>query len=221
VGFTRRVLAWYAERGINAQRLMTDKAWAPARRPRSSTSRRPVTRPDPQNPACASRRDVPTARRDHTVLDTAHAPHDGADHDPKRASVARGPRCRDSHLLEFDDRTAQWVLELVVRNGEQLAVVTSLPNMSTALRLVRQGRGDATVSETLNSNSINLVGGVIIPAAILGLGRIAADAEGDLLWLTVLTGRSLVALAHPRGMGRLAGLALVGGFVAFVVSHVV
>jgi cation:H+ antiporter len=112
-------------------------------------------------------------------------------------------------------------LELVVRNGEQLAVVTSLPNMSTALRLVRQGRGDATVSETLNSNSINLVGGVIIPAAILGLGHIAADAEGDLLWLTVLTGRSLVALAHPRGMGRLAGLALVGGFVAFVVSHVV
>ena len=51
-----------------------------------------------------------------------------------------------------------------------LAVVTSLPNMSTAIRLARQGRGDATVSETLNSNNINLVGGIVIPAAILGLG---------------------------------------------------
>jgi hypothetical protein len=39
-----------------------------------------------------------------------------------------------------------------------LAVVTSLPNASTAFRLTRQGRGDAAVSETLNSNNINLVG---------------------------------------------------------------
>ena len=53
-----------------------------------------------------------------------------------------------------------------------LAVVTSLPNMSTAIRLARQGRGDATVSETLNSNNINLVGGIVIPAAILGLGTV-------------------------------------------------
>jgi cation:H+ antiporter len=102
-----------------------------------------------------------------------------------------------------------------------LAVVTSLPNMSTAIHLARQGRGDATVSETLNSNTINLVGGLIIPAAILGLGHTGSDAQGDLLWLAALTGGTLVALARPRGMGRLAGLVLVGGYVAFVVSHVV
>jgi cation:H+ antiporter len=102
-----------------------------------------------------------------------------------------------------------------------LAVVTSLPNMSTAIRLARQGRGDATVSETLNSNNINLVGGIVIPAAILGLGTVPGSASGDLVWLAVLTGGTLVALAMRGGMGRLAGVALVGAYLAFVVAHAV
>jgi transposase InsO family protein len=34
VGFTRRALAWYAQRGIQAQRLMTDNAWVYTRSPR-------------------------------------------------------------------------------------------------------------------------------------------------------------------------------------------
>jgi cation:H+ antiporter len=102
-----------------------------------------------------------------------------------------------------------------------LAVVTSLPNMSTAIRLARQGRGDATVSETLNSNNINLVGGIVIPAAILGLGTVPGSASSDLVWLAVLTGGTLVALAMRGGMGRLAGVALVGAYLAFVVAHAV
>jgi cation:H+ antiporter len=102
-----------------------------------------------------------------------------------------------------------------------LAVVTSLPNMSTALRLARQGRGDATVSETLNSNNINLVGGIIIPAVILGLGSVPGDVSADLIWLALLTAGALVALAARQGMGRLAGIALVGAYVAFVITHAV
>jgi cation:H+ antiporter len=100
-----------------------------------------------------------------------------------------------------------------------LAVVTSLPNMSTALRLARQGRGDATVSETLNSNNINLVGGIVLPAAILGLGTLPGGTSSDLLWLALLTAGTLLALAPRGGMTRLAGIALVGGYVAFVVAH--
>jgi transposase InsO family protein len=34
VGFTERALAWYAERGIHAQRVMTDNAWVYTRSPR-------------------------------------------------------------------------------------------------------------------------------------------------------------------------------------------
>src|SRR5438309_1679006 len=41
-----------------------------------------------------------------------------------------------------------------------LAVLTSLPNAYTGLRLGRAGRGSALVAETMNSNTINLVGGM-------------------------------------------------------------
>jgi cation:H+ antiporter len=100
-----------------------------------------------------------------------------------------------------------------------LAVVTSLPNMSTALRLARQDRGDATVSETLNSNNINLVGGIVIPAVILGPGSVPGSVSADLIWLVMLTAGTLFALASRHGMGRLWGIALVGAYVAFVITH--
>ena len=93
--------------------------------------------------------------------------------------------------------------------------------MSTAIRLARQGRGDATVSETLNSNNINLVGGIVIPAAILGLGTVPGGVTSDLIWLAVLTAGTFAGLASRGGMGRLAGIALVGAYLAFVVAHAV
>jgi cation:H+ antiporter len=102
-----------------------------------------------------------------------------------------------------------------------LAVVTSLPNASTSFRLARQGRGDAAVSETLNSNNINLIGGIVIPAAILGIGTVSGGVSADLIWLAILTAATLGALATRGGMGRLAGLALVSGYVAFVVAHLI
>lgn len=101
-----------------------------------------------------------------------------------------------------------------------LAVVTSLPNMSTAIRLARQRRGDATISETLNSNTINLVGGILVPALILGLGTVPGDAKGDMLWLVALTLGTLGALAMPRGMGRRAGIVLICGYLAFILSRI-
>lgn len=102
-----------------------------------------------------------------------------------------------------------------------LAVVTSLPNMATALRLARQGRGDATVSETMNSNAINLVGGIAIPTAILGVGAMAATVQHELLWLAALTAGTLLALARPQGAGRVAGFLLVLAYLAFVVTSAV
>jgi cation:H+ antiporter len=102
-----------------------------------------------------------------------------------------------------------------------LAVVTSLPNMSTAIRLARQGRGDATVSETLNSNTINLVGGILIPALILGLGSVPQGANSDMLWLAALTIGTVGALAMPRGMRRLGGAILIASYLAFVMTRLV
>ena len=62
------------------------------------------------------------------------------------------------------------VPEIVV-GGLVLAAVTSLPNAVAAVYLAARGRGAATLSTALNSNTLNVVIGVLVPAALIGLGR--------------------------------------------------
>ena len=73
-----------------------------------------------------------------------------------------------------------------------LAVLTSLPNAFTGVRLGLQRRGSALLAETLNSNTINLVAGVAIPALLLTLGSYSGLVAFDLAWLI---GTTLVVLA--------------------------
>ena len=58
----------------------------------------------------------------------------------------------------------------IVTGGLVLAVVTSLPNAVSAVYLARRGRGAAVLSIALNSNAINVVAGLLIPACLAGLG---------------------------------------------------
>jgi cation:H+ antiporter len=102
-----------------------------------------------------------------------------------------------------------------------LAVLTSLPNAFTAVRLGLHGRGSAVLSETLNSNTINLVAGVAIPALVLTLGDFSGLVGFDLLWLIGMTLVTLVLLARPRGVGRSAGALLLVLFVAFAAVQVI
>ena len=55
------------------------------------------------------------------------------------------------------------VPEIIV-GGLVLAAVTSLPNAVSAVYLARRGRGAATLSTALNSNSLNVTAGLLIPA---------------------------------------------------------
>jgi cation:H+ antiporter len=52
-----------------------------------------------------------------------------------------------------------------------LAALTGIPNLVGAMQLARRGRGTAVVSETLNSNSLNVIFGLCLPAALLGASR--------------------------------------------------
>lgn len=97
-----------------------------------------------------------------------------------------------------------------------LAVLTSLPNAYTGVRLGRAGRGSALVSETMNSNTINLVGGIAIPALVVGFGaRFSNLVAGDLVWLVVATAAAMGLLARPEGMRRAGGALLIASWVAF------
>jgi cation:H+ antiporter len=97
-----------------------------------------------------------------------------------------------------------------------LAVLTSLPNAYTGVRLGRAGRGSALVSETMNSNTINLVGGIAIPALVVGFGaRFSNLVAGDLVWLVVATAAAIGLLARPQGLRRVGGGLLIASWVAF------
>jgi cation:H+ antiporter len=97
-----------------------------------------------------------------------------------------------------------------------LAVLTSLPNAFTAVRLGVSGRGAALVSETVNSNTINLVGGVLFPALVVGIGQLSGADRFGLAWLIGMTCVSLVVLGRPGGARRLDGVLLIALYLVFV-----
>ena len=98
-----------------------------------------------------------------------------------------------------------------------LAVVTSLPNAYTGVRLGRARRGSALVSETMNSNTINLVGGLAIPALFVAASVRSGLERADGIWLLAATALALGLLSPRRGMGRPGGVLLVASWVAFAV----
>jgi cation:H+ antiporter len=97
-----------------------------------------------------------------------------------------------------------------------LGPLTSIPNAQTAIRLGKRSRGEALVSETFASNTINLLGGVLLPALFVEVVLRTHGERLDLLWLWVMTGACLVGLARRRGLGRAWGGGLLALYLAFV-----
>jgi cation:H+ antiporter len=95
-----------------------------------------------------------------------------------------------------------------------LAVVTSIPNAYTGVRLGLARRGSALVSETMNSNTINLVGGLALPALFVGVSSTSL-ARVDGIWLLAATTATVVLLAPRRGATRMGGALLIASWVAF------
>jgi cation:H+ antiporter len=109
----------------------------------------------------------------------------------------------------------------VIVGGLVLAAVTSLPNAVAAVYLASKGRGAAAFSTALNSNTLNVVAGLVLPATILGLARPSGPTvliAGAYMGLTALT----LALAYSdRGLRRGSGWLIVvcyGGFVATLLA---
>ncbi len=112
------------------------------------------------------------------------------------------------------------VPEIIV-GGLVLAAVTSLPNAVAAVYLAGRGRGAATLSTALNSNAINVVAGLLLPGALLGLGRPSAQAVLVTAWYLALTVAVLVIAYHQRGLSRRAGSLIIAAYAAFTASVIV
>src|SRR5579859_6379656 len=106
----------------------------------------------------------------------------------------------------------------IITGGLVLAVVTSLPNAVSAVYLARRGRGAAVLSTALNSNAINVVAGLLIPASLAGLGP--RSGQGLLVagWYAGLTVLALGLAFRGRGLGRLPGAAIIAGYLVFVTA---
>jgi cation:H+ antiporter len=106
----------------------------------------------------------------------------------------------------------------IVMGGLVLAAVTSLPNAVAAVYLAGRGRGAATLSTALNSNTINVVIGLLVPAALIGLGRPSGQTILAAAWYMGLTVAVLGLAYRDRGIGRVTGLLVIGAYLVFAGS---
>jgi cation:H+ antiporter len=101
-----------------------------------------------------------------------------------------------------------------------LATLTSLPNAYTAIRLGMAGRGAALVSEALNSNTINLSFGILVPSVVVSVGQAGQGFGLDYVWMVAVTVAALILVGRRNGAGRLAGAAIVASYVGYVVVRI-
>jgi cation:H+ antiporter len=106
----------------------------------------------------------------------------------------------------------------IVVGGLVLAAVTSLPNAVSAVYLARRGRGAAALSTALNSNSLNVAAGLLIPAVVVGMAGPSSSGMLVAGWYVGLTALTLLLAYVGRGLGRVSGGVIILAYVGFVAT---
>ncbi len=83
-----------------------------------------------------------------------------------------------------------WDVSAAIVGTLVLAALTSIPNVVAAVQLAREGRGAAVVSESLNSNTLNILAGICLPALLIGF---ASPSPRIIFAALLLVGMKLVA----------------------------
>jgi cation:H+ antiporter len=97
-----------------------------------------------------------------------------------------------------------------------LAGVTSLPNAVAAVYLAARGRGAATLSTAMNSNALNVVAGLLLPASFVGLGSASLSTNLVALAYLGMTALVLTMAYAARGLLRRQGALIIAAYGAFV-----
>jgi cation:H+ antiporter len=114
----------------------------------------------------------------------------------------------------------RWHLSSVLLGTVVLAALTSLPNAYAAVRLGLRRNGPAVVSEAFNSNTLNLVAGISLPALFIGGIAAAQGAGRDLGWLLAMTVAAIAIGAVREEFSRLSGVCLIAIYAVFLVVAV-
>jgi cation:H+ antiporter len=102
-----------------------------------------------------------------------------------------------------------------------LALLTGIPDAVVAIKMAINGRGIAVMSETLNSNTLNILFGICIPAIIFGLGSLSKQSIFSVWWLLGTTILALLLLYLKKGFNRMSGAIIVGLYLVFAVFIIV
>jgi cation:H+ antiporter len=106
----------------------------------------------------------------------------------------------------------------IVVGGIVLAAVTSLPNAVAAVYLARRGRGAAMLSTALNSNALNVAFGLLVPAAIIGLGTPTGAEIMIAAWYAGLTAVVLACAYRDHGLRRGTGVGILIAYAVFAAT---
>ena len=132
---------------------------------------------------------------------------------PAAASIILGSFGMVNSAVQLGVR---WHVSQAVVGTLVLAALTSLPNAATALRLALHGRGAAVVSETLNSNTLNLAAGLCLPALFVPVAVSPSYIDGlSIWWLLAMTVVAIAATYRRHGLGRLGGTVIVLMYAIF------
>ncbi len=110
-----------------------------------------------------------------------------------------------------------WHISPAITGTLILDMLTSIPNALAAIRLSRHGRGPAVVAETFTSNSANILAGICLAAAILGLGTISHQAQLTAWWLLLMTAAAVALLWIHYGLNCTGAIVIILSYTRFVV----
>lgn len=113
------------------------------------------------------------------------------------------------------DLGRHWGISDIVVGTLILAAVTSLPNLLTAVRLALHRRGSAVASEALNSNSLNVLAGLALPALFVTLASASGLERFSVWWLVGMTIFAVTLTYVRRGLRRVDGAAIILLYAAF------
>jgi Ca2+/Na+ antiporter len=85
------------------------------------------------------------------------------------------------------------------------------------VHLAREGRGAAVVSESLNSNTLNILAGICLPALLIGFAPPSPAIIYAAIWLLCMKIVTLVAASHHRGLHRIGGATIAMFYLIFAV----
>lgn len=165
---------------------------------------------------------VSAVAEEESELAIALHPRRGTRRDLAVATAALGVIVGSSVVMEraASSLGRRYEVTGIIVGGLILAAVTSLPNAVAGVYLARRGRGAASLSTTLSSNTFNVTLGLLLPATVIGLARPSGQETLIVAWYGALTMITLVFAYTGRGLRRGHGWLIVAGYIGFAVALV-